>query len=66
MDKSYSFLSDTEPTDEQLHDLMLAALEDVKINAAIVENKYKTLMLQQLASSQQMWRKMQEKRNNGK
>ncbi len=34
---SYSFLSDAEPTKEQLDDLMLAVMEDVKERAAKAE-----------------------------
>ena len=65
MDKSYSFLSDTEPTDEQLEALMLAVLEDVKERAAKAEAKFKALQAQGLAQAQAIWDK-KEKKNERK
>ncbi|MBK7226611.1 MAG: hypothetical protein IPH96_14835 [Saprospiraceae bacterium] len=59
--KSYSFLSDTEPTKEQLDDLMLAVLEDVKERAAKAEAKYKALQATALEQAQEMWQKKLKK-----
>lgn len=61
MNKSYSFLSDTEPTKEQLDNLMLAVLADVKERAAKAEAKFKVLQIQALEQVQEMWRQKQKK-----
>jgi hypothetical protein len=55
MDKSYSFLSDEEPTDEQLEGLMQAVLVDVKERAAKADEKFKALQKQQLIDTLQKW-----------
>ncbi len=62
MDKSYNFLSDTEPTQEQLEALMLAVLVDVKERAAKAEAKFKTLQVQSLAQAQEIWQQRQKER----
>lgn len=41
MPQPYTFLSDEEPTDEQLQELMEAALEDVKERAATAKQNSK-------------------------
>ena len=52
--KSYSFLSDAEPTKKQLDDLMLAELEDVKERAVKAEAKYKAMQAKALQQAQEM------------
>jgi hypothetical protein len=64
MNKPYSFLSDTEPTKEQLDELMLAVLVDVKERAAKAEVKFKALQVQALEQAQEIWRKKQQKKDN--
>ena len=58
---SYSFLSDAEPTKEQLDDLMLAVMEDVKERAAKAEAQYKALQATALEQAQEMWQKKLKK-----
>jgi hypothetical protein len=41
MDTSYRFLSDREPTDEQLEGLMDCVLQDVKERATLANEKFK-------------------------
>jgi flagellar biosynthesis/type III secretory pathway protein FliH len=48
MDKSYRFLSDNEPTDKQLADLMKEVLKDVKERAAAAKIKFDLLQKQQI------------------
>jgi hypothetical protein len=55
MDKSYSFLSDAEPTDEQLEGLMQAVLQDVKERAAKADLKFKALQKQQIEQDKKEW-----------
>jgi hypothetical protein len=55
MDKSYSFLSDEEPTDEQLEELMQAVLVDVKERAAKADEKFKALQKQLIENAQRDW-----------
>jgi arsenate reductase-like glutaredoxin family protein len=55
MDMSYSFLSDEEPTDEQLEALMQAVSEDVKERAAKADEKFKAMLKQQLEQTQKEW-----------
>jgi ribosomal protein L12E/L44/L45/RPP1/RPP2 len=62
MDKSYSFLSDEEPTDEQLEELMQAVLVDVKDRAAKADEKFKALQKQQLSDTLKKW-ELKEKSN---
>jgi hypothetical protein len=64
MNKPYSFLSDTEPTKEQLDELMLAVLVDVKERAAKAEVKFKALQVQALEQAQEIWKKKQQKNDN--
>lgn len=40
MDNSYRFLLDTEPTDEQLAELMSAVTKDVKERAETADKKF--------------------------
>lgn len=55
MDKSYSFISDLEPTEEQLEELMEAVLQDVKERAAKADEKFKALQEQQIKTTLQEW-----------
>lgn len=48
MDATYTFLSNEEPTDEQLQKLMEAALKDVKARAASANAKFRALQAHQL------------------
>ena len=61
MDKSYRFMSDVEPTKEQLDELMLAVLADVKERAAKAEAKFKALQAQALEQAQEIWQQKQKK-----
>ena len=61
MDKTYRFLSNIEPTDEQLLGLMRAATQEVNDRAAKAEEKYKILMQTQLKAAQEEWQKIQAK-----
>lgn len=45
---SYNFISDVEPTDQQLEMLMQAVLEDVKKRAALAAEQFKILQSQQI------------------
>jgi hypothetical protein len=58
---SYSFLSDTEPTKEQLDDLMIDVMEDVKERAIKADAKYKALQATALQQAQEMWQKKLKK-----
>ena len=48
MPNKYSFLSELEPTDEQLNELMKAVLVDVKIRAILADERFKTLQKTQI------------------
>ncbi len=61
MDKSYRFVSDTEPTIEQLDNLMLEVLKDVKERAAKAEAKFKAMQAIALQQALEVW---QQKQNN--
>ena len=61
MGKSYSFISDVEPTKEQLDELMLAVSEDVKERALKAEEKFKTMQAQALEQALEIW---QQKRKS--
>lgn len=63
MDKTYRFTSDTEPTKEQLDELMLAVLEDVKERASKAEAKFKALQAQAFEQVQEVWQQKQKKNN---
>lgn len=56
---TYTFLSDEEPTDEQLQELMEAALEDVKARAAEANAKFKVLQAQQLQQAMKEFKRKQ-------
>jgi hypothetical protein len=62
MDKSYSFMSDAEPTKEQLEELMLAVLADVKERAAKAEAKFKAMQALELKLALEAWQQKQKKR----
>ena len=55
MDKSYRFISEIEPTDEQLEGLMLAVLRDVKERATMAEEKFKNFQIQQIKTAFEEW-----------
>ena len=57
----YRFISDNEPTKEQLDELMLAVLDDVKKRATKAEEKYKAMQAQTLAQVQEVCRQKQKK-----
>ena len=61
MDKTYRFLSNIEPTDEQLMGLMRAATQEVNDRAAKAEEKHKRLMAAQIKATQEEWLKIQAK-----
>ena len=61
MGKSYRFISDVEPTKEQLDELMLAVSEDVKERALKAEEKFKTMQAQALEQALEIW---QQKRKS--
>lgn len=54
-------MSDVEPTKEQLDELMLAVLADVKERAAKAEAKFKALQAQALEQAQEIWQQKQKK-----
>ncbi len=60
MPTPYSFLSDEEPTDEQLQELMEAALIDVKARAAAADAKFKALQAQQIKEAFERFHQIQE------
>lgn len=62
MDKSYSFLLDIEPSKEQLDELMLAVLEDVKERATKADAKFKAIQAQALQQAQEIWQQKQKKK----
>lgn len=64
MDKTYRFLSDIEPTDEQLRGLMQAVTQDVKERAAKLAEKHKQLMQHQLRATWQEWELLHTKNEN--
>ncbi|HRI29848.1 MAG TPA: hypothetical protein PK239_02985 [Chitinophagales bacterium] len=66
MDKSYRFLFDTEPTDEQLAELMRAVATEVKERAKLADQKYRALMQQQLKQTLEKWKSIQKKHENNK
>jgi hypothetical protein len=61
MDKSYNFTLDTEPTEEQLKELMRAVLKDVKERATIAQERFKTLQKQQIKEAFELWHQKQNK-----
>lgn len=56
MNTSYNFLSDEEPTEEQLAWLMQQVLVEVKVRAAKAEEKYMALHLAETKRLLQEWR----------
>ncbi len=64
MDKSYRFLSDVEPTDEQWEGLMLLVAQDVKERAEKAEAKYKALQAQSLKEALEWWEQKQKSNDN--
>lgn len=64
MDKTYRFLLDIEPTDEQLTGLMRAVTQDVKQRATKLAEKHKQLMQQQLQLTWQEWELLHTKNEN--
>jgi hypothetical protein len=64
MDKTYRFTSDVEPTEEQLNNLMLAVLEDVKERAEKATAQFKQLQTQALQQLQATWQ-LKQQDNNG-
>lgn len=60
MNKSYRFTLDTEPSLEQLDELMRAVLEDVKERAAKAEATFKALQARSLAQTLETWKRKQE------
>lgn len=56
MNTSYNFLSDEEPTEEQLAWLMQQVLVEVKARAAKAEEKYRALQQAHLQQIQQKWK----------
>jgi hypothetical protein len=60
MDKTYRFTSDAEPTEEQLNNLMLAVLEDVKERADKATAQFKQLQVQSLKQLQATWQLKQQ------
>jgi hypothetical protein len=60
MDKTYRFTSDSESTEEQLNNLMLAVLEDVKERADKATAQFKQLQAQALQQLQATWQLKQQ------
>lgn len=57
MDKPYNFISDSEPTDEQLSELMQNVLEDVKQRAAKAKEAFEKLQKQQIKEAFEKYKK---------
>ena len=55
MPNKYSFLSELEPTDEQLNDLMKAVLVDVKIRAKLADERFKTIQKTQIKEAKERY-----------
>jgi arsenate reductase-like glutaredoxin family protein len=64
MTQPYTFISDTEPTKEQLDELMLAVSEEVKERAAKADAKFKALQKQALQQTQEIWQQKQGKNDH--
>lgn len=56
----YKFISDSEPTEEQLEMLMQAVLEDVKKRAKDANSKFKALQLQQIKEALEKTKELQK------
>ena len=61
VDNTYRFLSNEEPTDEQLEGLMTAAAEEVKKRADAANAKYRKMHEQQTKEMQAAWQQKQSK-----
>ena len=55
MPTKYSFLSELEPTDEQLNDLMKAVIVDVKIRAKLADERFKKLQKTQIQEAKERY-----------
>lgn len=58
--KKYNFLSDKEPSQQQLKDLMKAVLSDVKNRAEVAEQKFQALKAQQVKEAFVKWQQLQQ------
>lgn len=59
MTTNYNFLSDKEPSDEQLHQLMKAVLHDVKARSNQAQKKFEELQKQQIKEAKERFRNRQ-------
>ena len=59
VDNTYRFLSNEEPTDEQLEGLMTAAAEEAKKRADAANAKYRQMHEQQTREMQAAWQQKQ-------
>ena len=55
MPNKYSFLSELEPTDEQLNELMKAVIVDVKIRAKLADERFKTIQKTQIQEAKERY-----------
>lgn len=56
MTAKYSLLSEIEPTDKQLDDLMKAVVVDVKMRAKLASEKFKTLQITQILEAKERFK----------
>ncbi len=59
MTTNYNFLSDKEPSDEQLHLLMKAVLDEVKIRSAHAQKKFEELQKKQIIEAKERFKNRQ-------
>jgi hypothetical protein len=59
MATTYNLLSDKEPSDEQLNQLMKAVLNDVKIRSAHAQKKFDELQKKQIIEAKERFRNRQ-------
>ena len=59
MTTNYNFLSDKEPSDEQLHLLMKAVLDEVKIRSAHDQKKFEELQKKQIIEAKERFKNRQ-------
>lgn len=59
MSSNYTFLSDKEPSDEQLNLLMKAVLNDVKIRSTNAQKKFEELQKKQIVEAKERFRNRQ-------
>ena len=64
MDKNYSFLSDTEPTDEQLAWLMHEVGEEVRKQGVETNRKFREELHHQVVEAQERWAKLTAGKND--